>query len=243
MNRFIIVILCLTLALSFSCFAVNYDAYYYQNEDGSYGHDTEAYEHDVAVEMVETAGIDLDIEQYWKVDPNQTVQLMYYFDYDAFENDYNAIVAALTPVEETPIDEVTPDPYPVEWPDEEVIEYEPETPLDETLLEDTESDPVLELEENPVIVYALNDMRSSVDDGEIAVLDGLKAVIRSVFGTYDPVTTTAVYTETVNGETVTTLVDVVADGSAGVDWEYISGVFIFGIMLFCLFKLLGGIIS
>ena len=89
----------------------------------------------------------------------------------------------------------------------------------------------------------LNDLRSGVGDGSLLDAQGLKAVIRSIFGEYQPVTTTAVYTETVDGEVITSLVDVVAAGSAGVDWEYVSGVVLFSIMLFCMFKLLGGIMS
>lgn len=95
-KRFVILGLCMALALSFSCFAVDYDAYYYQNEDGSYGHDTEAYEHDLAAEMVARAGLDLNVDQYWKVDPNATVASMYYFDYDAFKADYDALCLNLT---------------------------------------------------------------------------------------------------------------------------------------------------
>lgn len=246
MNRFVIVCLCLSLALPFACFAeVDPDAYWFQNDDGTYGYDTEAYEHDVAVDMVQTSGVDLDPELYWKVDPNATVEMLYYFDFEAFEADYNAIMETLSPPAESPIEkEDTPDPYPVEWPEEDIGN---ETDFGMVDIENTpqmdEIDPVLELGEDTPMVYTLNDMRSTSDTGNTVILDGLKAVIRSVFGAYEPVTTTAVYTETVDGETVTTLVDVVAEGSAGVDYEYIAGVFLFGIMLFCMFKLLGGIVS
>lgn len=71
----------------------------------------------------------------------------------------------------------------------------------------------------------------------------LKSLVVSIFGEYTPVNTTALLMETVDNETTTTLVDVVASGMAGVDWEWCAGVFLFGIMLFCLFKLLGGILS
>lgn len=64
-KRFVVVAICLVFALSFSCSAVEYDAYYYQNEDGSYGHDYEAYKHDLALEMVEERGLNLDVSQYW----------------------------------------------------------------------------------------------------------------------------------------------------------------------------------
>ncbi len=55
--------------------------------------------------------------------------------------------------------------------------------------------------------------------------------------------TTAAVTETVGNETTTTLIDTVADGAAGVDYEWCAGVFLFGILLFCLMKLLGGVLK
>lgn len=248
-KRFVILGLCMALALSFSCFAVDYDAYYYQNEDGSYGHDTEAYEHDLAAEMVAQAGLNLNVDQYWKVDPNATVASMYYFDYDAFKADYDALLPEPEP---EPDPEPVPDPYPVEWPEEEVIEDEviSDLPLDETILENTESYPVLELPESDLddsdfvdYVYVVNDLRTDTGNNSDIPGQGLKAVIRSIFGEYTPNMTTTAVTETVDGEVITSLIDTVADGTAGVDWEYISGVFLFGLMLFCLFKLLGGVLS
>ena len=230
--------ICLSLALSVVCSAVDYDAYYYQNEDGTRGHDTETYEHDLAVEMLAERGFSLDVSQYWYIDDNSS-EILYLFDFEGFLSDYDAIVAAL------PLS-VIPDPTEpvVEEPDviDDVVIDEITDPVSDPVLEVPESDPVLELEEDLPMVYTLNDLRSPdpVDDG---LVDGLKAVVRSVFGTYQPNMTTAAITETVDGETVTTLVDVVASGSAGVDYEYLSGVFLFGIMLFCLFKLLGGILS
>lgn len=71
----------------------------------------------------------------------------------------------------------------------------------------------------------------------------LKSLIISIFGEYTPVMTTAIVTETVDNETTTTLFDVVAGGAAGVDYAWIAGVFLFGILLFCLMKLLGGILK
>lgn len=238
-KRFVILGLCMAFALSFSCFAVDYDAYYYQNEDGSYGHDTEAYEYDLAVEMVQAAGLDIDPEQYWLSFMDESGQLAYTYDYNAFKADYDAMSEALEPDPEP-----MPDPYPVEWPNE-VTEDETvfEGSVDETVLEDDTADTGLELGEDTPMVYTLNDLRSGADTGEIALADGLKGVIQSIFGVYEPVTTTAVYTETVDGETITTLVDVVADGSAGVDYEYLAGVLLFAVMLFCMMKLLGGVLS
>lgn len=91
-------------------------------------------------------------------------------------------------------------------------------------------------------VYVLNDMRAGSGDGVFA-LAGLKALIVSIFGEYTPITTTAAITETVGSETTTTLIDVVADGAAGVDYEWCAGVLLFAIMLFCLMKIIGGVMK
>lgn len=245
MNRFFTVFLCLTLTLSLSCFAVvDPDAYWYPINETEYGYDHDGYNHDVAVEMIREAGIDLNADDYFVYDGEN-----YRFDNDAFMRDYNALVTVepepdvTVPIEE----EETPEPYPVEWPEKEVLEDEiiSDVSLDETVLENTEIDPVLELGIDTLtpMVYSVNDLRSGGSDSDSSDLIGLKAVIRSIFGEYTPNMTTTAVTETVDGEVITSLIDTVANGTAGVDWEYISGVFIFGIMLYCLFKLLGGIIT
>lgn len=259
-KRYIVLGLCLACALSFACSAVDYDTYYYQNEDGSYGHDTEAYEHDLAAEMVAQAGLDLNVDQYWKVDPNATVASMYYFDYDAFKADYDALLPEPEPEPESDLEPV-PEPTPVPWPEDidDEVETIP-TENDSTFLENTndllndglENNlselPQMDIltsgsETETAIEHTVVDLRSNSSYfGDVAEL-GLKSVIRSIFGEYTPNMTTTTVTETVDGEVVTTLIDVIASGSAGVDWEYISGVFLFGLMLFCLFKLLGGILS
>lgn len=242
-KRYIILGLCLSFALSVACAAVDYDAYYYQNEDGTRGHDTEMYEHDLALEMLDERGFTLDLSQFWAADPN-AAELTYLFDFEGFQSVYDDMVEASSPV-------VAPDPTEpvVEEPDvvetdviDDVVVNEITDPVSDPVLEVPENNSVLELEEDLPMVYTLNDLRSSDSAGD-GIVDGLKAVVRSVFGTYQPNMTTAAITETVDGETITTLVDVVASGSAGVDYEYLSGVFLFGIMLFCLFKLLGGILS
>lgn len=105
-------------------------------------------------------------------------------------------------------------------------------------------------------VYQVVDMRSGVsalsasDDGvepsesdSSGVLSGLKDLIISIFGEYTPVMTTSTVTETVDNVTTTTLIDTVASGAAGVDYAWIAGVFLFGILFFCLMKLLGGILK
>lgn len=91
------------------------------------------------------------------------------------------------------------------------------------------------------VLYANSDPVITSDDP--AVVSGLKSVIVSIFGEYEPVMTTGTVTETVDNVTTTTLYDTVADGAAGVDYEWIAGVFLFGILLFCLMRLLGGILK
>lgn len=91
-------------------------------------------------------------------------------------------------------------------------------------------------------VYHLVDLRSGADPAAPAPV-GLKALIISIFGEYTPVTTTSVVSETVGEEVNQYLIEAVASGSAGVDYEWIAGVVLFGILLFCLMKLLGGIVK
>lgn len=108
-------------------------------------------------------------------------------------------------------------------------------------------------------IYSVVDLRSNaavplsgVSGSQYGATDGsddqssvssLKGLISSIFGEYTPVMTTAVVTETVENETTTTLIDTVAGGAAGVDYAWLAGVFLFGILLFCLMKLLGGILK
>lgn len=74
-------------------------------------------------------------------------------------------------------------------------------------------------------------------DPEPSDRGGLAGVVSDIFGTYSPRTyTTTAY---VDGQAVT--VTEVVPGVAGLDWPWLCGAALFGIMLFCLFKLLGGI--
>lgn len=251
-KRFVVVALSLVFALSFTCSAVEWDAYYYQNEDGSYGHDYESYKHDLAQEMVEERGLNIDVSQYWTPKPDSPV-LEYFFDFEAFQADYDAMIAALPPKDVPSLDEGATAADPLDGsaavaPEEVLVEETPveDVPVDESVVELPEvlEDELAILEDlSSGNSYAVNDFRADMGDSVSVDAEGMKSVIRSIFGEYQPVTTTAVYTENIDGDIVTSLVDVVADGTAGVDWEYVSGVFLFGLMLFCLFKLLGGIVS
>lgn len=90
-------------------------------------------------------------------------------------------------------------------------------------------------------VYTVADLRPS--DPPAEVLTGLKSMVTSIFGEYTPVTTTSVISETVGNDTHQYLVETVAPGAAGVDYEWVAGVVLFAIMLYCLMKLLGGVLK
>lgn len=60
----------------------------------------------------------------------------------------------------------------------------------------------------------------------------MRSIIVELFGSYEPV----VYQD-VDG------IDIVASGMAGVDWTYLSGVVLFGITLYCVFRLIGGFLK
>ena len=67
----------------------------------------------------------------------------------------------------------------------------------------------------------------------------MKQLIITLFGVYTPVTTDAVYTYVVDGQTYTGYYDVVASGAAGLDWPWIMGVVLFAICLWSLFRIIG----
>lgn len=58
----------------------------------------------------------------------------------------------------------------------------------------------------------------------------MRDIIISLFGTYTPVT----YTD-VND------IAVIPDGLSGVDWPFVSGVLLFAITLYCVFRIVGGV--
>lgn len=67
--------------------------------------------------------------------------------------------------------------------------------------------------------------------------EGLAGVVSGIFGEYMPRTyTTSTY---INGEVVSGTE--IVPGLAGLDWPWLCGAVLFVVMLFCLFKLLGGI--
>lgn len=71
-------------------------------------------------------------------------------------------------------------------------------------------------------------------------MNDIVSVIRSIFGTYSPI----VYNDYVtNSAGEPLLVSRVPDGLAGVDIEYLACVLLFGLCVYCLFKIIGAVIS
>ena len=94
-------------------------------------------------------------------------------------------------------------------------------------------------EETGTPVYSVADLRSSGDSG-LTSTSGVKGLVASIFGSYEPVTEETVITETVDGNTVESTIRTVVPGLAGVDYQWLGSVALFGILLLCLGKLLGG---
>ena len=92
----------------------------------------------------------------------------------------------------------------------------------------------------PVIVMqndsAAASVRSVTLDTPTLETAGLPAVVRSVFGDYHQRTQTV--TETAADGTATTSTEPVP-GLAGLDWYWLSGVFLFTIVLWSFFRFLG----
>lgn len=68
----------------------------------------------------------------------------------------------------------------------------------------------------------------------------MKNMIIDLFGSYQPVTYTEYIPYTAaDGTAMWDSYEVVASGLAGVDWPWVAGVFLFAIVLYSLFRLLG----
>ena len=67
----------------------------------------------------------------------------------------------------------------------------------------------------------------------------MKELILSIFGSYEPTMTQIAVTTEIDGALSTELVEVVASGAAGLDWPWLAGVFLFALVLYSLFRILG----
>lgn len=133
----------------------------------------------------------------------------------------------VTLIDGNPAADVTPapDPVPVSSDDETA-----QTVLDSLarIEANTQGDAFPAVSAQPPV----SDLDSATDERE-----GLAGVVSSIFGTYTPRTyTTTTY---IDGQAVTATE--IVPGVAGLDWPWLCGAVLFAIMLFCLFKLLGGI--
>ena len=114
-----------------------------------------------------------------------------------------------------------------------VIVQQPAASTEEEKTDDTTADG--EEEQTAADVQLTTNIDEHVED-----VTGLPGVVKSVFGEYHPRTQTI--TETRADGTVLTSVECVP-GLAGLDWYWISGVFMFGLILWSFFRFLGGVLK
>lgn len=81
---------------------------------------------------------------------------------------------------------------------------------------------------------------SDVSTHQDTAPDSLSGLIRSLFGSYEPRTQTV--TTYYDGKPISSEEQIIP-GLGGLDWEWIAGVLLFALVLFCLFRLLGGIMT
>lgn len=236
MKRILIVVVCIALAFAFSvpAFAVVDESdYYFTRDDGVTVFDENAYNHAVAVDLVASSDVNINPEEFWLFDG-----ISYTYDFAGFMALYNSIVPA--PAVDTGIEENNISEEVQVNEDMPVFEDENADSVLPGLLEDTETVVDIPTEKSDSItLYAVPNSGVS----SVSVSTGIKSLIESIFGTYEPVKANAVYTEVVNGEIVNTIYETVPPGISGVDFTWCAGVLLFAILLYCLMKLLGGVLS
>lgn len=224
---FLPVMLALLVALSVGVFAETcLDDYAYIDDTGALQHDFASYYHALAVDMVNHSGVSVDTEKYWSYSP---IDFSKVYDYDAFSADYDSALETLkkdVPAYVEPVDTVSPT---------SVLDTDDSITTDDLPADVAEDAP-------SYVVYdmrALPDGGATSDSNSSESFAGLKGFVESIFGPYTPITTSLPVKETVNGSTVTNLIDTVASGAAGVDYAWLAGVAIFCIVLFSFFRILG----
>lgn len=236
MKRYFLCSVCFLLifVLSVPAFAVVDESdYYFTRDDGVTVFDENAYNHAVAVDLVASSDVNITPEEFWLFDG-----ISYTYDFAGFMALYNSLVPAPavdTGIEENNIfEEVQVNEDMPVFEDENVDSVLP------GLLEDTETVVDIPIEKSDSItLYAVSDSGVS----SVPSSTGIKSLIESIFGIYEPVKTTAVYTQVVNGEIVNTVYEAVPPGISGVDFTWCAGVLLFAILLYCMMKLLGGVLS
>lgn len=68
----------------------------------------------------------------------------------------------------------------------------------------------------------------------------MRDLIISIFGVYEPVTSMV---SVVDESGAVQIIESVASGMAGVDWPYVLGVFLFAIVLYSFFRLVGVVLG
>lgn len=232
MKRYMILAAILCLALSMNAFAmVSPDYFWMAMEDGSTVFDQEGYEQALAWDEAAALGLALNLHAFESTDADGNFS----FDYDAYEyaRDQELALRAQSlyvsesgneseDLEDEAIQEIS------SLDESQTLSY----PMEDDSIDDSS------IEDSEINVYSVVDLRNGSDDEETGS-SGLKSFVQSIFGTYTPITTSQAVTETVDGENITTLIDAVAEGAAGVDYEWIAGVAIFCIVLFSFFRILG----
>lgn len=73
----------------------------------------------------------------------------------------------------------------------------------------------------------------------------MKELIASIFGEYAPITyETTEYLYDTEGNVISeTVSEVVASGASGIDWTYVLGVVAFLVVLYCILRIIGGVIN
>lgn len=243
----ILLIAVTAFSLTLSALAVNADDYWRQDDNGNWYYDYDAYNAAVAAEEaaeeaedvpqadpVESAGASdgssVAVPDHNSGDDDR-IPLGSYVDEagNVFSPDGELLSPGTTPAVEPDADTALPGEMPVG--SDVVTDIEVLTTIAGLVSDIADDSPT----------YHVVDLRPT--DTTVIVPDGLKALVVSIFGEYHPVMTTSLVSETVGDDVYQYYVETVAPGSAGVDYEWLAGVFLFGILLFCLMKLLGGILK
>lgn len=233
------------LALTLPALAVDSDDYWRQDDNGTWYYDYDAYNAAVAAE--EAAKETEDVPQAEPVESVGTSDAGYVSGGLEESDDKYPVGSYVDPAGNV----FSPDGELLSLGTTPAVEPDSDTSVPGEML--SGSDVVTDIEVLTTIAGLVSDIADDsptyhvVDlrpaDTTVIVPDGLKALVVSIFGEYHPVTTTALVSETVGDDVYQYYVETVAPGSAGVDYEWLAGVFLFGILLFCLMKLLGGVLK
>ena len=71
---------------------------------------------------------------------------------------------------------------------------------------------------------------------DIRGVNNVREIIESIFGTYVPI-----FYETVDADG--NILEIIPPGLAGVDWTYVLGVLGFFVVLYCVLRIVGSVIS